>query len=119
MLKLRLQRTDSGRGLGLAVCRQAKGAGVWSKLQPGVWSKPRGVRGKEPVSAIKTPLSTRMHKGRGRVHQRSLILGVFTVRAASTSSGSAQAPADCPHAEARLKSKPIPRGCNFGNRAEI
>ena len=36
VLKLGLQPTDPGRGLGLAAWRQPEGAGVWSKLQPRV-----------------------------------------------------------------------------------
>ena len=37
VLNLRLQRTDPGRGLGLAARRQPEGPGVWYGWQPGVY----------------------------------------------------------------------------------
>ena len=110
MLKLRLQRTDSGRGLGLAVWRQTEGAGVRYA--------PRDVRGKEPTSTIKAPPLTCTHKGRAEPTAEASLLVCSQGAWPCEFWTSAPAAAGCPQVEARLESKPAPEAMQLRTQAE-
>ena len=95
MLKCRFQRINLGSGLGWAMQREPKKAGVWPKLQPVcAWRSPG------------SPLNCHCYP----VHLRGLGPHYSGYSSAYMRPGNTQALAGYPDAEAGLKSKPIPRG---------
>lgn len=93
VLKLGLQRTDPGKGLGLAVRRQPEA--------PGAWPSPQlGAHAGQNVSPAEEP-HCQHGKGGAWVHHSRLIVSVLTAGVALVAAGSVHLVG--PWADARLR----------------